>query len=55
VPAIFFFTGVHEDYHRVGDDPEKINYEKMEKITKHIFMLAWELANNEKRISLNTQ
>lgn len=27
IPVIFFFTGTHEDYHRPGDTPDKINYE----------------------------
>lgn len=27
IPAIMFFTGLHNDYHRVTDTPEKIDYE----------------------------
>jgi hypothetical protein len=50
IPAIFFFTGVHEDYHQPGDTPDKIGYSKMEKIAKHIFYLAWDLANRQERI-----
>lgn len=53
IPAIFFFNGTHEDYHRIGDDPEKIDFNKMEKIGRHIFLLAWKLANAEKRISVD--
>lgn len=29
VPAIFFFTGIHEDYHKPGDDWHKLNYPEM--------------------------
>ncbi len=29
IPVLFFFTGIHEDYHRPSDTPDKINYEGM--------------------------
>ncbi len=32
MPAIFFFTGLHDDYHRPSDDPDKINYDGMASI-----------------------
>lgn len=51
IPAIFFFNGTHEDYHRIGDDAWKIDYNKMELIGRHIFILAWELANRDHKIS----
>lgn len=50
IPAIFFFNGTHADYHRPTDTADKIEYEKMAKIGRHIFALAWELANREERI-----
>ncbi|PIQ62559.1 MAG: peptidase M28 [Bacteroidetes bacterium CG12_big_fil_rev_8_21_14_0_65_60_17] len=49
VPFIFFFTGTHEDYHGVGDEPEKIEYERMEKIARLIFGTAWQVANQDTR------
>lgn len=45
IPIIFFFDGVHEDYHRAGDEPQKIDYEKMEKVTRTIYMTLWSVAN----------
>jgi hypothetical protein len=45
IPIIFFFDGVHEDYHRPGDEWQKIDYEKMEKVTRTIYMTLWEVAN----------
>jgi len=39
IPVIFFFTGIHDDYHAPGDTPNKINYEGQKKILK----LSWEL------------
>ena len=50
IPAIFFFNGTHQDYHRITDTVEKINFEKMEKVGRHFFHTAWELANREDRI-----
>ena len=50
IPAIFFFNGVHADYHRTSDTVEKINFEKMEKVGRLIFHTTWELANREDRI-----
>ena len=50
IPAIFFFSGVHEDYHRTTDTVDKIIFDKMEKVGRHIFHVAWELANREERI-----
>jgi hypothetical protein len=45
VPIIFYFDGEHEDYHRPGDEPQKIDYQKMEKVTRTVFVTMWELAN----------
>ncbi|TNF30713.1 MAG: M28 family peptidase, partial [Bacteroidetes bacterium] len=49
IPVIFYFTGVHEDYHQPTDTVEKIMFHKMEKIAKLIFHTAWELANRDTR------
>lgn len=50
IPVIFYFNGVHEDYHRPTDTPDKIEYELMEKRARLIFQTAWEVANREERI-----
>ena len=55
IPVIFYFNGTHEDYHKPTDTPDKINYELLSKRTKLIFYTAWDLANREKRISLNDE
>ena len=47
IPALFFFTGFHLDYHKTSDTPEKINFNKMEKISKLIYLTIWNLANRE--------
>ncbi len=52
IPSVFFFSGVHEDYHRVTDTPDKILYDKLAKTTRHIFYLAWELANRPEKLTI---
>jgi hypothetical protein len=49
IPAVFFFNGVHEDYHGKGDEPEKIEYDALTKRTKLAFVVAWDLANRPQR------
>ncbi|PKP47509.1 MAG: hypothetical protein CVT95_05585 [Bacteroidetes bacterium HGW-Bacteroidetes-12] len=53
IPVIFYFNGVHEDYHKATDTVDKIIFSKMEKITRLVFFTAWELANRNERIQLN--
>jgi Peptidase family M28 len=45
VPIIFYFSGVHEDYHGLADTADKIDYQKMEKVTRTVFAMMWRLAN----------
>ena len=45
IPILFFFNGVHEDYHEVSDSPEKINSEKEARILKLLFYLGQDIAN----------
>ncbi len=47
IPIIFYFNGVHADYHRPTDTPDKINYPMMAKRTQLVFYTAWEMANRE--------
>lgn len=53
IPAIFFFNGTHEDYHRPTDTAEKIDYDKMSSVARHIFTLAWDLSNRDNRIQVD--
>ena len=54
IPVIFYFTGVHEDYHKPGDDVEKILFTKYSKITQLVFATSWELANRSERIIVDS-
>lgn len=53
VPAVFFFSGLHEDYHQPTDTPDKIDYPLMTERTKLIFYTAWELVNSKERIKVD--
>lgn len=49
IPIIFYFNGVHPDYHAVGDEVSKITFPMLAKRAQLIFYTAWELANRDKR------
>ena len=53
IPVIFYFNGVHEDYHKPTDTTEKIDFEKIQKITRFIFLTAWELSNRNERPAID--
>ena len=53
IPVIFYFNGVHEDYHKATDTVDKIDFEKVETITRLVFLTAWELANRDERIMVD--
>lgn len=53
IPVIFYFSGVHKDYHKETDTVEKIDFKKTERIAKLVFLTAWHLANSEDKIQLN--
>jgi len=49
IPSLFVHTGEHPDYHRPTDTADKINYQKMEKIVKLIYVAVEVLGNAEVR------
>ena len=53
IPAIFFFSGVHKDYHRPSDTIDKILFDKVERTGQLIFHTTWELANRDQRIRVD--
>ncbi|MBA0884884.1 M28 family peptidase [Flavobacterium undicola] len=53
IPSVFIFNGVHADYHRKTDTPDKIEYDALAKRAQLAFNIAWELANRENRIVVN--
>ena len=50
IPVIFYFGGLHEDYHKPTDEVDKIDFKKLEITSQYIFLTAWELAYRKKTI-----
>jgi len=48
VPIINYACGYHADYHKVGDEIDKINFEKMKRVVDLCFLMGVEVANEEK-------
>ncbi len=48
IPALFFFSGLHSDYHKPSDDPEKLDYERMAGLAGAIAAMTDELANTDR-------
>jgi hypothetical protein len=53
IPIIFYFTGVHADYHQPGDEVSKIDFAKYEKITRTIYATMWEIGEMKTRPKVN--
>jgi hypothetical protein len=53
IPVIFYFTGLHSDYHRPTDTVDKIDFEKAARITRLIYGTAWRLANLDHRLAID--
>jgi hypothetical protein len=49
IPIIFYFSGLHEDYHRPTDSVEKIDFTKMERITRTVYATALAVADAASR------
>lgn len=50
IPIIFYFDGIHEDYHLPSDEVDKIDFDLLTARAKCIFFTAWEIANRDERI-----
>lgn len=49
IPIIFYFNGVHEDYHKPSDEVSKINFDLLVKRAQLVYYTGWDLANRNKR------
>jgi hypothetical protein len=54
IPIIFYFNGVHDDYHQPGDEVDKIIFPSVEKVTRLAFYTTWTLANRDNRIKVDS-
>jgi hypothetical protein len=53
VPALFFSTNLHSDYHTPRDEPKNIDYAKLTRVTRWMYMTGWIAANTAKRPALD--
>lgn len=53
IPCIFYFSGLHEDYHRPTDTIEKLDINLLKTRTTLVFETLWRLANREYRPALD--
>ncbi|MXV51074.1 M28 family peptidase [Pedobacter sp. HMF7647] len=49
IPIIFYFNGVHEDYHKPGDEVSKINFDLLVKRAQLVFYTGWDLLNRDQK------
>ena len=55
IPIAFWFDGEHTDYHQPGDTADKIDYDKMEKVTRTIMLTLLELIDLKTRPKIDKQ
>ncbi|MDQ2656168.1 MAG: M28 family peptidase, partial [Bacteroidota bacterium] len=51
IPIIFYFDGIHEDYHLPSDEVDKIEFDLLTIRSQCVFYTAWEIANRSARIA----
>lgn len=54
IPIIFYFNGLHADYHKPTDDVDKIDFKLAEKSARLVFYTAWDIANREDRLVVDS-
>ena len=54
IPVIFYFNGIHADYHKPSDTVDKINFDQLVLRTKLVFHTAWEIANRDDRLVVDS-
>ncbi|GAB3941745.1 hypothetical protein GCM10028805_05400 [Spirosoma harenae] len=54
IPIIFYFNGLHADYHKPTDDIEKIDFKLAEKSARLVFYTAWDIANRDQKLVVDS-
>lgn len=54
VPAVYFSSMLHSDYHTPRDDPQRIDYAKLTRMTKWMYLTGWIVANAPVRPALDS-
>ena len=53
IPILFYSTGIHVDYHKTTDNYERIDFTKLEKVSKLAFLVGYKLATQKDRITVD--
>ncbi len=54
IPAVFFTSLLHADYHTPKDEAEFIDYKKLRKMTEWMYRVAWKLSNHKDKPVMNS-
>ncbi len=49
IPVVFFTTGLHDDYHEVSDEPDRIDYDKLARVSEYLLRTAIAVAERPSR------
>jgi aminopeptidase YwaD len=55
IPVLFYFTGLHTDYHKPSDDADKINYTGEQMIIRHIYDVTLSMDTRDKLVFTKTR
>lgn len=53
IPIIFYFDGIHEDYHKPSDEVDKIEFDLLKQRAELVFYTTWEIANRDNRLTVD--
>jgi len=53
IPALMYSTNLHDDYHTAGDLPERIDYAKLTRMARWMYLTGWYVANAPRRPALD--
>jgi hypothetical protein len=51
IPQVEFQTGLHPDYHTENDSWQRINYDKLTRISRLVFLSVDDLANSGEKVA----
>lgn len=54
IPVIFFFTGIHDDYHRPGDTPDKVNFQGASQILAFSLQMIERIDKNDEPLEFSS-
>lgn len=53
IPAVWFFCGTTEDYHQETDTIDRVDFKKMEKVTRLVYLTSLEIGNKSEMLKLD--